>query len=134
MTILLLTLRWPVLIIVNDNMHLVHIVKERIIKENIIGALIKMKVYLQFLTLTDNIMASLLQCLFHPFGFFRLALPLCSSGSSAKAIDYTRSFWQFSHMLFIGFVGRHSIICFSSSSSLLAVKSVHHNLGRSLSN
>ena len=43
----------------------------------------RMKVYSHFLTLPDDIMASLLQCLFHPLGFFRHDLPLCSSSSSA---------------------------------------------------
>ena len=36
------------------------------------------------LTVSDDILVSLLQCLFHPYGFFRHALPLCPSGFSAK--------------------------------------------------
>ena len=38
------------------------------------------------LTSTDDILASLLQCLFHAFAFFRHALPLCSSSLSAKVM------------------------------------------------
>ena len=43
-------------------------------------------VYLH-LTSTDDILASLLQCLFHPIGLLRHALPLCSSSLSAKNVN-----------------------------------------------
>ena len=42
-------------------------------------------VYLH-LTFTEDILASLLQCLFLAFAFFRHALPLCSSSLSAKVM------------------------------------------------